>query len=204
MATFFEKQAKIARTAAMSDAQAWALSNGIRRIITRILYRKTMTISEIAAAVGPEGIDKARTSIRHHVNILRDAGVVEVVKIVPVRGTVEKHYTATTRVLGYDVPDGFDEAHSADIRAAARRVEKIVARLPRAADGDQSDGAGPDYDHFVLAEIVNRAMTQVLEARNNNNNGGGGKGAPPAKPASKPSRRGGGGGAGGARARAPL
>lgn len=182
MATLFEKQAGIVRTAAMGDAQARALSSSVRRLIVKVLYKKTMTISEIAAAAAPENA-KARTSIRHHVEILRRAGVIEVVKIVPVRGTIEKHYTATTRVLEYSAPEDFDKVYSRDIRLAARRLETVVGQLARkAARRAPEDGADPEYEQFLLAEIINRAMTRVLEAR--------GDGEPPAAAKEpKPARR---------------
>ena len=176
MEPLFEKQAGIVRTAAMSGAQAQALSGGIRRLIVKKIYRKTMTISEIGAAVAAaEDGDKAGASIRHHVEMLRKAGAVEVVRIVQVRGTVERHYTATTRLLGHGAPDDFDEAYASEIKATARGLDKIVAKLaPRVADGSHGDGADRDYEQFAIAEIINRAMTQVLVARGGGGGGGGG------------------------------
>ena len=198
MATLFEKRAEIVRTAAMGDAQARALSSSIRRLIVKILYRKSMTISEIAAAAAPEGIDRVQMTIRHHVEILRQAGIIEVVKIVPVRGTVEKYYTATTRLLVYSAQEDFDEVYSRDIRATARKLDKVVDQLARkTARRAPGDGADPEYEQFLLAEIINRAMTLVLEARNAV---GTAAGAPASKPATRPPHRRG----GKARTGAPL
>ena len=162
----FERQVGIVRTAAVSRDVAWALSDDIRRRIVRLLYKRPMTTAEIGEAVAQDGIEKARTTIRHHMVILEKAGIIDVCRIVPVRGMVEKYYTATTRLIGRDAEEGFDEAHSSEISAAARRMGKILAQLaPKAADRGTGDGADPEYEEFVLAEIVNRAMTRVLEAR---------------------------------------
>ena len=167
MAALYEKDVGIGRTAAVSRDVAWALSDGIRRSAVRHLYKKSMTTAEIAEAVAQDGFDKAKTTIRHHMEILRKAGIVEVCRIVQVRGMVEKHYTANTRLLGHDAQDGFDEAYAREIDSAARRMGQILARLsPRAARGSsEGGGADPDREESVLFEIVNRAMTRALEAR---------------------------------------
>lgn len=162
----FEKRVGIGRTAAVSRDVAWAMSDDVRRRIVQLLYKRSMTTAEIAEAVAQDGIEKARTTIRHHMSILEKAGIIDVCRIVQVRGMMEKHYTASTRMIGRDAEEGFDEAYSSEISAAARRMGKIIAQLaPRAARRSQEDGADPEYEEFVLTEIVNRAMTRVFEAR---------------------------------------
>lgn len=166
MAALYEKDVGVGRTAAVSRDVAWALSDEIRRSAVRHLYKRSMTTAEIAEALAQDGFDKAKTTIRHHMEILRKAGIVEVCRIVQVRGMVEKHYTANTRLIGHDAQDGFDEAYAREIDSAARRMGQILARLsPRAARrSGGGGGADPDREESVLFEIVNRAMTRVLDA----------------------------------------
>ena len=167
MAALYEKDVGICRTAAVSRDVAWALSDEIRRSAVRHLCKRPMTTAEIGEAVAQDGFDKARTTIRHHMEILRKAGIIEVCKIVQVRGMVEKHYTANTRLLGHGAQEDFDEAYAREIDLAARRMGQILARLaPRAARrSGGGGGADPDHEESVLFEIVNRAMTRALEAR---------------------------------------
>ena len=161
-----ERDVGIGRTAAVSRDVAWALSDDIRRRIVGLLYKRPMTTAEIGKAIAQDGIDKARTTIRHHMVILENAGIIGVCRIVQVRGMMEKHYTASTRMIGHDAGEGFDEEYSAEIDAAARRMGKVIAQLaPRVAKRSRGGGADPEYEEFVLTEIVNRAMTRVLEAR---------------------------------------
>ena len=166
MAAVFEKQVDITHTVAASDAQAWALADRFRRRIVRLLYKRPMCTAEVVDAVADEGIEKARTTVRYHMEILREAGIIEVSKIVGVRGTMEKYYTTPVKLLRYDAPDDFAEAHSSDIDAAARKIGQMLGRLaPRAAGRIPAGDQSPEYEQFVLAEILNRAMTRALEAR---------------------------------------
>lgn len=166
MEPLYEAEVGIRRTVSTSGAQAWALADRIRRLIARILYRRTLTTSQIVAALAEEGVDKSYGTIRHHIALLVKAGVIEIARVVAVRGTVEKSYTTATKVLEYTAPDDFDRVHAADIRATARKLEQAVDRLaPKAANRPPKAGADPGYEQFVIAEILNRAMTRVFEAR---------------------------------------
>ena len=166
MAAMFEKRIDVTRTVAEGDAQAWALADRFRRRIVRLLYKRSMCTAEVVDAVADEGFDKARTTVRYHMEILRKAGVIEVSKVVGVRGTMEKYYTTPIKLLRYGAPDDFAEAHSSDIDAAARKIGQMLGQLaPRAAGRIPAGDQSPEYEQFVLAEILNRAMTRALEAR---------------------------------------
>lgn len=178
MEPLYEARVEIRRTVPTSGAQAWALADKVRRLIVRLIYRKAMTTAEIVDALSEEGIVKSYGTIRHHMSILLNAGVIGITEVVAVRGTVEKRYEAATKVLEYDAPEDFDKAYAADISAAARRLGQAVGKLaPKVANRIPDAEADPGHEQFVIAEILNRATTRVLEARY-----GGGR-RPAARPA---------------------
>ena len=164
MSILLEKQVAISRTVSMSGQEARALADKTRRLIAKILYRQTMCTAEISDALADKGMGKAVPTVRHHMDVLREAGVIEVVKIVTVRGTVEKYYTAAIKLLDYKAPEDLDGAHSAEIEMAARKMARALNQLaPRIANKIPGDMAEPEYEQFILAEVINRALTRVFE-----------------------------------------
>ena len=174
MEVLHEKPVKVSRTATTSEEEARAYDEKGRRLIVKALYRRTMTLSEIGKMLDGDGYKKSYTTLLNHVNALKKAGVVDVAKINTVRGTVEKHYTATVRLLDYSMPEDFEATYASEIGAAERRIGMLLGRLaPRVANRNSQGADDSDYEQFVLAEIVNRAMTRAFESRS-----GAGGGAP--------------------------
>ena len=66
-----------------------ALNDPVRIKILEILSHKQMTTEEIAKILRRSGHKKATTTIRHHLDILKSAGLIEVSKMVEARGMPE-------------------------------------------------------------------------------------------------------------------
>jgi putative molybdopterin biosynthesis protein len=68
------------------------LSDPRRLAILRLLMKLPATLSQLG-----EALDMTAARVRHHLKILEDTGMVELVRTQPVRGFVEKYYRATSQ-----------------------------------------------------------------------------------------------------------
>jgi len=70
-----------------------------------MLADEEMTIEGIHKELQRRGEDKAETTVRHHVNVLKDAGMVEIARLEEAGGGgTRKYYKSNTRVFSYDLP----------------------------------------------------------------------------------------------------
>jgi len=85
--------------------KAKALENDVRAKILDMLADEEMTIEGIHKELQRRGEDKAETTVRHHVNVLKDAGMVEIARLEEAAGGgTRKYYKSNTRVFSYDLP----------------------------------------------------------------------------------------------------
>lgn len=164
MSTLLEKEIKVNRIVTMSTNQARAIEDTSRAKIIEVLYHKSMSAEQIANKLKKSGHKKALTTIRHHLDILKEAGLIEIVKIEETRGAITKYYGTSTKLLGYNAPEDFDSKYSSAIKNASTKLEDVLKIIaPKAAPNTKQD---PQYSQYVLMEIMNRAMTQVMEKTN--------------------------------------
>lgn len=169
--TFFEKEVKMKGVTTLGYSSARALNDPVRIKILEILSHKQMTTEEIAKILRRSGHKKATTTIRHHLDTLKSAGLIEITKMVEVRGAVRKYYMSTLRAFSYNVPNL--EKHS-------KLIEDISSRLLRVLRNVHEDGkfitemSGKDYcslckgDHYkeyVAIEVLNSALARTLESK---------------------------------------
>jgi DNA-binding transcriptional ArsR family regulator len=169
--TFFEKEVKMKGVTTLRHQSARALNDPIRIKILEILSHKQMTTEELAKILRRSGHKKATTTIRHHLETLKNAGLIEVSKMVEVRGAVRKYYMSTLRAFSYDVPNL--EKHS-------KLVEDISSRLLKVLRNIHEDGKfitevsgkdncslckGDHYKEYVAIEVLNNALARTLESR---------------------------------------
>jgi DNA-binding transcriptional ArsR family regulator len=120
----------------VSGAALRALGDDTRRTIIDLLTERSATVSELAAAVG-----KAKGTIAHHVDVLVDVGLVEVVRTRRVRAVEERTYgrTADTFLLDSGTADTLGErwmigdavAHARPGREGERGLTSVrFARIP--------------------------------------------------------------------------
>jgi repressor of nif and glnA expression len=164
MSTLLQKELKVNRIVTTNIEQAKALDDPARMKILQILYKKQLTTEQIAGELHKEGYKKATTTIRHHLDILKHAGLVEIVKIEEVRGAVMKYYGTAVKLLGYNLPANFDSEYSKTITDASFKIEKIIKNIAQKNTSKiKRKNSENQYGEYVLMEIVNRAVTNVFE-----------------------------------------
>lgn len=153
--------------------KAKALENDIRAKILDMLADEELTIEEIHAELERRGDEKAETTVRHHVNVLKDAEMVELARLEEAGGATQKYYKSNTRVFSYDLPEGADDS-LADATACTR--EELVGLVERLFEdhGDEIERVAQEmkpceycatqhYEEFIVRELVNRALTDLSE-----------------------------------------
>ena len=77
-----------------SSAQVQAIGNRLRTTILGLLHERAASVSEIAAAV-----DRPKSTVAYHVNVLSDAGLVRVVRTRRIRAIEERYFGRTARMF---------------------------------------------------------------------------------------------------------
>ncbi len=162
MSTLLEKQITVNRIVTTSIKHARAIEDPARAKIVEILYRQALSADQITNALKKAGYKKALTTVRHHLEILKNSGLIEIVKIEELRGAIKKYYGTSTKLLDFQAPEDFDSKYSKIIDNTSTKIEKILKGLaPKTA---KSKGKkSKEYSQYLLMEIMNRAMTNVLE-----------------------------------------
>ncbi|BAN89687.1 winged helix-turn-helix domain-containing protein [Aeropyrum camini] len=106
--------------------EAKALSDELRIMILEMLHERPMSVEEIARSLRERGIVKTANTIRYHLSILKDSGLVELTKV----GRTYK-YVANTRYYAYTgdpEADRLIEEMAEEVKEDVRRlVEKLMA-----------------------------------------------------------------------------
>ncbi|HXV65825.1 MAG TPA: winged helix-turn-helix domain-containing protein [Nitrosopumilaceae archaeon] len=161
-----EKSIKINRIVTSNSQQAKAIEDLTRSKILKILYKKQLTAEQILAELKKNGYNKALTTIRHHLDILKISGLIELVKIEESRGAITKFYGTSTKLLEYDIPKDFESKYSSLIKTTSGKMETLVKNISEKTSSktkNQKSENTENYTQYLLMEIVNRALTNVLE-----------------------------------------
>ena len=91
------------RIALTEPSQVKALGHPLRNTILSLLHERAATVNELAVA-----LDRPKSTVAHHVKVLRDAGLVQVVRTRRVRAIEERFYGRTARLfyVAARSPDG--------------------------------------------------------------------------------------------------
>jgi DNA-binding transcriptional ArsR family regulator len=107
------------RIALTQPAQVKAISHPLRTTVLGLVHERAATVSELAVA-----LERPKSTVAHHVNVLADAGLVRVVRTRRVRAIEERFYGRTARMFyvgveqspeGEEMPRDFN-----DFEVAAR------------------------------------------------------------------------------------
>ena len=164
MSILMEKEITIDRIMLANYDVFKALDDPIRGRIVQLLHKKQLNVEQITRRLKKFGYKKAVTTIRHHVEILKDSGLIEIVKIEESRGAVTKYYGSSTKLLDFTLPLDFDKNYSKIITKTLPKLRKLVNSIskifPKTRKVHQIS-----YNNFIIMEIINRAMTNLLEKK---------------------------------------
>jgi DNA-binding transcriptional ArsR family regulator len=82
------------RMALTDPAQVKALSYPLRNAILSLLHERAATVQELAIALG-----RPKSTVAHHVKVLREAGLLQVVRTRRIRAIDERYYGRTARMF---------------------------------------------------------------------------------------------------------
>jgi DNA-binding transcriptional ArsR family regulator len=84
-----------------SPSQVKALGHPLRNTILGLLHERAATVTELATAV-----ERPKSTVAHHVNVLAEAGLLQVVRTRRVRAVEERFYGRTARMFYVAVERG--------------------------------------------------------------------------------------------------
>jgi DNA-binding transcriptional ArsR family regulator len=168
-----ESDVPIREVVTTDPEKAKALENDVRAKILDMLAEEEMTIEGIHEELQRRGEDKAETTVRHHVNVLKDAEMIEIARLEEAGGGTRKYYKSNTRVFSYDLPEDSEETLAGAQATATEELESLIETL-YAEHGDQIEAVAREmkpceycetqhYEEFVLRELLNRALIDLSE-----------------------------------------
>src|SRR5215467_5787853 len=143
------------RLALTRPSQVKAISHPLRTTILGLMHERAATVSELATA-----LKRPKSTVAHHVKVLAEAGLVQVVRTRRVRAIEERFYGRTARMFyfgverradGEELPMDFNDfAVAAQESAAAYQDGKLwgFIRHARISEAEASEFWGR------MAELV--------------------------------------------------
>jgi len=168
-----ESDVSIREVVTTDPEKAKALDNDVRAKILDMLVDEEMTVAGIHEELRRRGEEKAETTVRHHVDVLQDAGMVEISRLEEAGGGTRKHYKSNTRVFSYDVPEGSEETLATAQETTTAELASLL-EVVRAEHGEEIEAVAREmtpceycesqhYEEFILRELLNRALLELGE-----------------------------------------
>ena len=164
MAILMEKEISTDRIITANYEMFRALDDPIRGKIVELLNKKQLNVEQITRRLKKFGYKKAVTTIRHHVEILKDSGLIEIIKIEESRGAITKYYGSSTKLLDFSLPPDFDENYSKIISKTSLKLEKIIGPILKNFSKTRKIQQ-INYNKYIVMEIMNRSITNLLEKK---------------------------------------
>jgi DNA-binding transcriptional ArsR family regulator len=175
MPVLFRREVPLRTIVPIQAGQARALQAPIRLAMLDLLAQRPMSVEDLSGELPAHGFRKATNTLRHHLEILVSAELVELAVLEQTRGAVLKYFAASARPLHFALPD----AAEADMNYLAGRIEAPVAAAisalakserARVARLAQSIRRCPRcsseyYDEYVLLLAVHRACVAYLRSQ---------------------------------------
>ena len=159
-----EKEIAIDRIIAANYEVFNALDDPIRGKIVQLLNKKQLNVVQITRRLKKLGYKKAVTTIRHHIEILKDSGLIEIIKIEESRGAITKYYGSSIKLLDFTLPLDFDENYSKVISKTSLKLGKIIGPILKNFSKTRKIQQ-INYNNYIVMEIMNRSITNLLEKK---------------------------------------
>lgn len=168
----FESEVELEDIVVRDTSVSSAVDEPVRAMILDMLADRAMTVEDLHEQLVERGFDRTVNTARHHVNELRDAGLVEVERLEERRGGTLKYYRANTIVLSYSLPEGVGDEVDEMAEWASRRLAPIVEELADEYGGDLERIAGrmapcehchdQKYETYLLLTVLRRGFVKAL------------------------------------------
>ena len=159
-----EKEVTIDRIITANYDVFKALDGPIRGKIVQLLNKKQLNVEQITRRLKKFGYKKAVTTIRHHIEILKDSGLIEIVRIEESRGAITKYYGSSTKLLDFTLPLDFDENYSKLISKTSLKLGKVISPILKNFSKTRKIQQ-INYNNYIIMEIMNRSITNLLEKK---------------------------------------
>ncbi|MFC7007309.1 transcriptional regulator [Halalkalicoccus salilacus] len=131
-----------------------------------------MTMEEIHEGLERRGEEKAETTVYHRVNVLKDAGMVEISRLEEADGGTWKYYRSNTRVFSYTLPGSSKETLTTAQETTTEELSDPIETLYE-QHGDDIDSAvremkpastvRPDMKSFSFVSRSTRSLLALSE-----------------------------------------
>jgi DNA-binding transcriptional ArsR family regulator len=159
-----EKEITVDKIIAANYEVFKALDDPIRGKIVQLLNKKQLNVEQITRRLKKFGYKKAVTTIRHHVEILKDSGLIEIAKIEESRGAVTKYYGSSIKLLDFTLPLDFNKNYSNLISKTSLKLSKIIGPILKNFSKTRKIQQ-INYNNYIVMEIMNRSITNLLEKK---------------------------------------
>ena len=159
-----EKEITVDKIIAANYEVFKALDDPIRGKIVQLLNKKQLNVEQITRRLKKFGYKKAVTTIRHHVEILKDSGLIEIVKIEESRGAVTKYYGSSIKLLDFTLPLDFNKNYSNLISKTSLKLSKVIGPILKNFSKTRKIQQ-INYNNYIVMEIMNRSLTNLLEKK---------------------------------------
>ena len=164
MAILMEKEISIDRTIAVNNDVSRALARPTRGKIVELLNKKQLNVEQIRRRLKKLGYKKSITTIRHHIEILKESGLIEITKIEESQGAITKYYGSSTKLLDFSLPPDFDENYSHVISKTSLKLAKVIGPILKNFSKTRKIQQ-INYNKYIVMEIMNRSITNLLEKK---------------------------------------
>jgi DNA-binding transcriptional ArsR family regulator len=176
MSVVFEKSPTLKELLITNTEKAKALEDPLRIAIIDMLSHKAMSVEEITNELKKKKFNKAPTSVRHHIDILKDAGLIELVKMKEVKGGgVLKYYASSAKLFSYNAPKEFVTKFKPAIDETSNEIMQLLSKLTKKHTKELKEMAESlkacpycNTQHFVeflLLEILRSATVEAVKRK---------------------------------------